>query len=237
MRWWNNAPTKVDVIACGAHPDDIELLAGGSIAKACAEGAMVLGVDVTEAELSSNGTVASRKIETEKASTLLGLCGRVNFGLGDGNVAHESSLVDLLVERIRVHSPRVVLGPPDTCRHPDHAALNRALKDAVYFSGLKKYLPDIPLVKRPRLLKYFEVGSENPDFVIDISDHIETRRQAIAAYGTQFSWEPGQERTLINSGFLDTIERRLREWGERIGVAYGEPFYRDSPVRLNSLLD
>ncbi|MBF0197898.1 MAG: bacillithiol biosynthesis deacetylase BshB1 [Planctomycetes bacterium] len=235
MRWWRKPPTEVDIIAFGAHPDDIELLAGGSVAKECAAGKSVLVVDATESEMSSNGTVEQRQEETAKASEILGLKARVNLQFGDGFLTEEKDLKTKLVELIRTHAPKLVLGPPDICRHPDHRALNRALSDAVYFSGLKNYLPNIPSVQRPKLIKYFEVGSGTPDLLVDITECMEIRRAAIAAYESQFELKEQRVATFINTGFLDQLERRLLQWGEVAGVPYAEPYFNGSPPCVKSL--
>jgi bacillithiol biosynthesis deacetylase BshB1 len=226
-------PAPCDLLVFGAHPDDAELQCGGTLAKSSALGKKTVVVDVTEGELSSNGSVEGRREERKAASEILGLENRVQMRRPDGGLSLDTELVSELVDVIRAFSPKVIVGPPPHCRHPDHQALHDALKQAHFFCGLKKYRQEIPVVERPLHLKVLEVAQEEPDLLIDISDYWEVRQQALLAYSSQFGISEGQEATFINSGFLETLERRYRDFGERVGVKYAEPFLSTRPPHVN----
>lgn len=234
--WWKEGSKGAEVLVLGAHPDDAELMVGGTIAKLRNEGRSVIVADCTLAELSTNGTVEVRKRETENASKILGLTNRVNLEFKDGYLNREENLLDSIVSLVRTVKPKLILGPPPVCRHPDHQSLSRVLKDAIFFSGLKKYMPEIPHVKRPKLHYYVEVANETPDYCIDISSFFDVKMQAILSYKSQFEQTESTEETFINSGFVSWIERRCVEWGERLGVKYAEPFKSDAPILLESPL-
>lgn len=221
-----------DLLVIGAHPDDAELLCGGTLAKSARAGQRVVVVDVTEGELSTNGSVESRRIETQNASKILKISKRVQLGRPDGGLDSDSSLVDELVKTMRKFSPKVLIGPPPECRHPDHQALHDALQKAHFFCGLKKYQPESPVIERPIHLKVIEVSHEEPDLLIDISDEWELRCEALKAYESQFGHREKQTPTFINSGLLKRLERRYRDFGERIGVKYAEPFLCTQPPVL-----
>ena len=133
--------------------------------------------------------------------------------------------------------PKVIIGPPPICRHPDHQALHDALKQAHFFCGVKKYLPSVVAIDRPLHLKMLEVSEEKADLLIDISEHWETRMEAVMAYESQFGVSENSTPTFINSGFVESLERRYRECGERIGVRYAEPFLCTQPPEINLPID
>ena len=221
----------MDVIVFGAHPDDAELLCGGTIAKLVQAGQRVAVVDCTEGELSTNGHVELRKLETEQASTILGLSLRLNLGFPDGALGHSEGLVNHLVKILRELRPRLMIGPPQACRHPDHQALHGALKEAHFFCGLPKYEPQLSAMVRPKFIQVVEVANAKPDFMVDISQQWDIRIQAVAAYKSQF--EQGQgEKTFINQGFIERLERRYRQCGEDIGARYAEPFLCETIPRI-----
>jgi N-acetylglucosamine malate deacetylase 1 len=232
--WWKTGARQADILVLGAHPDDAELLAGGSIVKMSSLGKSVIIADMTYAELSTNGNAKTRKAETEIASKFLRIKNRVNLGLKDGFLNREPSLCDKLVGLIREVKPKIVLTPPFGCRHPDHETLARVSKEAIYFSGLKKYLAKKKFIDRPQHIQYFEVEGKQPDFCVDISEFFETKMQAILAYQSQFVQKNKDTKTYINSGIVDMIERRCIDYGEKLGVKYAEPFLSESPLLLDT---
>ena len=223
---------QVDVIVFGAHPDDAELLSGGTIAKLSLAGQKVAVVDCSNAELSTNGHVELRRIETERASGILKLCQRLNLGFPDGSLGHSERLVPTLVRILRELKPKLVIGPPSVCRHPDHQALYHALKEAHFFCGLPKFDPAWPAIVRPKFIQYIEVSNQKPDFLVDITHYWEARCQAISAYASQFEASQGQK-TFINDGFLGRLERRYRQYGEDIGATFAEPFLCETPPKID----
>jgi bacillithiol biosynthesis deacetylase BshB1 len=235
-KWWKKGSHSADILVVGAHPDDAELLAGGSIAKMTLSGKELIIADMTQAELSTNGNKKSRIKETNQASEILKIKNRVNFCLKDGFLNREAEMCDKLVALIREVKPKLILAPPLGCRHPDHEALASVIKDAVYYSGLKKYLPKFPYCKRPNTINYFEVEGVKPNFCIDISDTFEIKMKAIMAYDSQFVLGNKNTKTYINSGIVDMVERRCRDWGGKLGVEYAEPFLCDNPLLLDSFI-
>lgn len=221
----------VDVIVFGAHPDDAELLCGGTIAKLIQAGQRVAVVDGSEGELSTNGHVELRRSETEQASKILELTQRLNLGFPDGVLGHSEGLVRSLVRILRELQPKLIIGPPQACRHPDHQALYAALKEAHFFCGLLKYEPQLPAITRPKFIQYVEVANTKADFVVDISQQWNLRIQAILAYKSQFEQEK-REKTFINEGFLERLERRYRQCGEDIGTSYAEPFLCETAPKI-----
>jgi bacillithiol biosynthesis deacetylase BshB1 len=221
-----------DVLVLVAHPDDAELLCGGTLAKLSEAGRRVTVVDATEAELSTNGSVESRRRETLVASDCLQLHSRYQLGYGDGELSTTATLLESLTLAIRELRPKLVIGPPLLCRHPDHQALGQMMAQAVFFSGLKKKWPQLGAVQRPKLWRFVEVSDEPYDVAIDISEFWERRVQAVMAYGSQFSSKDG-ERTFINDGFLERLECRYRHIGEQVGVRYAEPFITGVPTLVD----
>lgn len=234
MRWWKEAPEKATLLAVGAHPDDVEIHAGGAVAKHALQGDTVVVLDATEGEMSTNGDVPIRQRETEKASEILGICARVNLGLPDGRLSRCSELPDLLVEVIRRVRPDILIGPPPKCRHPDHRAVHLALEEASYTCGLRKYIPDIPVCERPlKLFGYLEVHDLAPTHLIDISgEAFRRKRDSVLAHASQFVQGSGARPTMINSGFVEKIESRNRHYGRMAGVEYAEPYLGETPVLI-----
>jgi bacillithiol biosynthesis deacetylase BshB1 len=230
LRFGSTGPC--DVLVFGAHPDDAELLCGGTIAKLSQNGKNVSVVDLTEAELSTNGSVEQRRQETHRASEILKLHSRYQIGLQDGEVENTPQLAERLAIAIRKLSPQLVIGPPTVCRHPDHEALGRSLSHAIFFSGLKKKMPEVKSVTRPQCWRYVEVSDTPCDVVIDITEQWQQRVDAVMAYRSQFDANTG-ETTFINDGFLERLERRYRAIGERVGVSFAEPFTTDAPPMLH----
>lgn len=231
---------KLDILVFTAHPDDAELGMGGTIAKSVAEGRKVGIIDLTEAELSSNGTVESRKLETEEASQILGIHFRDNLKFQDGKVIPNDEFVMEVVKRIRFHKPKIIFAPYFNDRHPDHIGTSKIVKEAMFFSGLKKietlFDGKLQAPYRAEKLYYFmQMGEFKPSFIVDISDHFETKMASIKAYKTQFfNPELEGEKTLISDPkFLKFIEARAVYFGFQIRKGYGEPFFSDDLIELD----
>ncbi|NIA14578.1 MAG: bacillithiol biosynthesis deacetylase BshB1 [Nitrospiraceae bacterium] len=230
---------QVEVLAVGAHPDDVELGIGGLIHKLTQSGHSVGMLDLTRGEMSTRGTVEEREAEGREAARILGVACRENAGLPDGDLANTPEQRLAVIPFIRAFRPRILIATMSGDRHPDHHAAHFLTRNAAYFSGLKRidtgqetYRPPITYYYHP----YYEDTSPQ-SMIVDISDHLEVKLEALRAHASQFH-NPGYggPKTLISSKrFWDTIETRAAYWGNRVGVAYGEVLCSDGPIGVSSL--
>lgn len=233
---------KLDILIFAAHPDDAELGMGGTISKLGAEGKSVGIIDFTEAELSSNGTVDSRKEETAEASKVLNIYVRENLKIPDGKVKVNDEVVSSVIKLLRKYRPGVVFAPYFNDRHPDHIGASKIVKEAAFFSGLKKIETVLDgekqQIHRPDKLYYFMQTYEfTPSFVVDISNHFETKMKAVRAYKSQFYNPDGEgEPTFISDPkFIKYLEARARYYGFQIRKEYGEPFFSEEAIELKNI--
>lgn len=231
-------PSEYDVLAVGAHPDDVEVGVGGIVAKLVRQGLRVAILDLTEGEMGSRGTVEERRAEAAAAAKVLGVAHRVNAQLPDGGIANTDAMRATLITILRTVRARVLLCPMHTDRHPDHEAAHYLVRDANYLSGLAK-VDGGQTPHRAAQVFYYRVYGEPtpPSAVIDISDTFDTKLSALRAYGSQF-FNPGYEgaATYVSSeAFWNSIAARAAYWGGRIGARYGEPIYSDAPIGFSTL--
>jgi N-acetylglucosamine malate deacetylase 1 len=231
----------LDLLAIGAHPDDVEISCGGTIAAAAAEGLRAGILDLTRGESATNGTPEIRAGEAAEAARLLGVAGRWNAGLPDGALhAHDPEQVRRAVLWIRALRPDVVVVHYPRDRHPDHVAASELIDRASYLAGLRLFEGGGGSVApfRPRIRYHFasRVGFE-PSFVVDVTARWDVKRAAILAHRSQVSRETaGARPTPLNrEGFLEFVESRARHYGGMIGVLYGEPFHATEPVGVRAL--
>jgi bacillithiol biosynthesis deacetylase BshB1 len=228
----------VDLLAIGPHPDDIEIGIGGIVAKHAALGLRVGLCDLTAGEMGSNGTVAERLAEGEAARAVLGATWRVNLRLPDraiGSVPEHGVRIASLVRRTR---PRVIAIPYWSDRHPDHVTASQVLTDAVFNAGLRRFAADGEAWKADWVCYYFINDSAAPSFVVDVSEHYETKRRALASHVSQFRpAAAGAVATrLTASTFSQLIESRDVQFGALAGVAYAEGIVVREPVVRRDLL-
>jgi bacillithiol biosynthesis deacetylase BshB1 len=230
---WSLKPNSVqlDLLVFAAHPDDAELMAAGTLIL-MSKNFKVGVIDVTKGELSTNGTPEDRQRETALATKIMGIQARGNLNRKDGYLYQDTDLTEALTLSLRLCQPKAVIGPPPQCRHPDHQALHDHLKRAIFYSGLKNFLPDTPAIVRPKSFQYLEVSDDKPDFCIDISAVWEQKKQAILAYESQFTKRRSQAETFINSGFIEKLEQRFKSYGDLNSSSYAEPFLSESSVIL-----
>jgi len=233
---------ELDILIFAAHPDDAELGMGGTIAKLAAEGKSVGVIDFTEAELSSNGTVESRREETEEATKVLSIAYRKNLKVPDGKVKVNDEIVHSVISIIRKHQPKIIFAPYFNDRHPDHIGASKIVKEAVFFSGLKKieteYSGKQQSPHRPEKLYYYMQTYEFvPSFIVDISDHFETKMKAVKAYKSQFynPDEKGELTFISDPKFIKYLEARARYFGFQIRKEYGEPFFSEEAIELKNI--
>ncbi len=242
------AEAPLDVLALAAHPDDVELCAGGTMCLLARQGYRTGIVDFTRGELGTRGTPETRAREAEAASAVLGLRARENLGIPDGDIADTPEHRLRVIRAVRRYRPRIVLINPLECRHPDHPNAARLAISALFYSGLRKietYGPDGGPQEpwRPHhVLHYMQSVPFEPTLVVDVSSVWAQRMAAMRAYGTQFHnpaapAAPEAPQTFIsNPEFTDWIEAQARWYGYKIGAAYGEPLlYRHGPIGVEDL--
>lgn len=233
---------KLDVLAIGAHPDDIELTCGGTIVKLVKQGKRVGICDLTQGELGTRGSRETRSKEAADAAKILGISIRENLGMPDGNIENTSNTRLKVIETIRKHRPEALLFPHWLERHPDHEHAHQLCREAWFYSGLEKIETNLNGSKQEpfRPLKYFhfmQTYEFTPSFVIDISDEYEQRMEAVRSFKSQFHDPESKEReTLLSEpGFLDMLRARFEYFGDRIGTKYGEPFYSVDMIGISNL--
>ncbi|MCK5453497.1 MAG: bacillithiol biosynthesis deacetylase BshB1 [Calditrichia bacterium] len=217
----------VDILAFGAHPDDVELGCGGTLVKLKKLGYKTAIVDLSEGELGSRGTVKQRYEESAVAAELLQLEFRSNLKIPDGHIELNEVNKTKIIKLIRHSKPLLILAPYHEDRHPDHVHASQLITEAWFYAGVKKVIPDLPPHRPYRILYYMTKYEFKPSFVIDISDEYETKYKALASYQSQFfNPEWLEEQTFISSKwFMDSVEFRARHFGWMAGVKYGEPFW------------
>lgn len=234
----------LDLLAIGAHPDDIELSCSATVASLTQSGKKVGILDLTDGELGTRGSRALRKKEAEASSKILGLAARERLGLPDGNIEVNRKNIDKVIRVIRMYRPKALLFPHWLERHPDHEHAHRLCREAWFYSGLEKIPTSLNGKKQEpwRPKKYFHFMQKyefTPTFIIDVSSVYEKKKQSILAFGSQFYDPKSKEReTMLSSHFfLDSIYARDKHYGSLINVEYGEPFYSVEPLGFSSLTD
>jgi bacillithiol biosynthesis deacetylase BshB1 len=224
----------LDILVFAAHPDDAEIGMGGTILKHVRRGWRVGICDLTEAEMSSNGTVDIRRAEAAKASEALGIHYRSNLRLPDRGLNLVPEQIDALVREIRILKPRIVAAPYWKDRHPDHVMCSRLVQEAVFSAKLRKYMPELPPWTVGELFFYFINDLDEPDVIIDISAEQEGKMEALRSYRSQFELD-GQDRvaTPLNQGYLERVEARDRMLGARRLIACAEGFVSNGPLLLD----
>ena len=235
---------KLDVLAIGAHPDDIELACGATVAKLVKQKKHVGILDLTEGELGTRGTRDIRKKEAAASTKILGVDMRINLGLADGNIEVSKTNIKKIMQVIRFYQPSVLLIPHWMERHPDHEHAYALCREAWFYSGLEK-MPTVFRGKRQkpfRPKKYFHFMQKyefQPSFIIDVSDMYKAKRESLSAFQSQFYDPKSKEpETILSSRlFLESIYARDMHFGSLINAEYGEPFYSIEPLGLNSFFD
>lgn len=232
--------TTVDILVVGAHPDDAEVGMGGLIHKMVSQGYSVGILDLTQGELASRGSPAERAEEAAASAEILGVTRRECAKLKDGRIANTWEQQRAVVPFIRSFKPRILISHMSDDRHPDHSAAHDLVRDANYFAGLTHMDPDAHREPHRVMRRFFYrvYGDPTPpQLVMDISEHMDAKLEALQQYTSQF-YNPGYEGfpTYVSSPeFWDFVRTRAAYWGNRIGVKYGEPLYITRPVGIDSL--
>ena len=235
-------PPTIEIAGFCAHPDDAELIMGGTLARETAAGRRVALVDLTRGESGSRGTPQTREEEAIEAARVLGVCHRESLDLPDAALSGSSvEQRDVVVAAIRRLRPAIVISQHWQQRHPDHAAASRLVYQAAFVAGLRNYRPDLGGAFRPRKLVYAVTMTETtevaPTFVVDITATFELKMKAIRAFSSQFTpAEGGEAVPLPFDSFQDAVELAARRHGQRIGVRYGEGFVTREPVAVGDLM-
>jgi len=228
----------LDILAFGAHPDDVELHIGGTLAKMAARGYAVGVVDLTRGELGTRGTPAIRAREAKKAAQILKLKVRENLGLPDGGVMVTPESRLKVIQALRKHRPMLVLAPHWDEAHPDHANAGRLVAEAAHHAGLAKIRTGRERFRPKAILYYMLPPYVRPTFIVDVSSHIEQREAAIRAHQSQL-FDPTREPDtyLSQPDFLYRVNAVVSYYGTIIGRAKGEAFFMKVPPEIPDLVD
>ncbi|MDF2791059.1 MAG: deacetylase [Neobacillus sp.] len=222
------------ILAFGAHADDVEIGMGGSIAKLAAIGKRIGICDLTDADLSSNGTIELRKKEAKKAAGILGVTERLSLGLPDRGLLLREEFIREIASVIRRFQPQIVFAPYFEDRHPDHGNCARLVEEAVFSAGIRKYKTENyqEAHKVSRVYFYMINGFHKPDFTIDISNTMEHKIAALNAYESQFEQTENSVQTPLVNGYIESVEARERLFGQQVGVNFAEGFKTKVPILL-----
>ncbi len=231
---------KLDVLAIGTHPDDVELACGGTVALLARQGRKVGILHLTRGERGTRGTVQEREIEAQKAATALGAVEMAFLDCGDGALRRGEAEEDALIDVLRTWRPEILLGPTPTDRHPDHGRAHQLVADAAFYAGLARRGSGEP--HRPgAVFSYMQHDPFPPAFVVDVSQVWAKKMRGLAAYDSQL-YRPDSERdepmTKVSSpDYWLAVEGRARHFGQMINATFGEPFWSRLPVVVRDVME
>jgi bacillithiol biosynthesis deacetylase BshB1 len=229
----------IDLLAIGAHPDDVELTCGGTLLKAHRQGHRTAIVDLTGGETGTHGSRAIRAEEATRAASLLGVTERRNAGLPDAGLHNTDETRRVVVGLIRQFRPRVVILPFPIGRHPDHRVASELCRDASYLAGLKHYPADGP-PHRPEKILYTLAYREDPvkpTFVVDISEEFDAKLEAIRCYASQFDGKMAAGEIFpAGENIYENVRMHCARAGSLIRTAYGEPYLTYETVRIDDVV-
>lgn len=230
---------KLDILVFGAHPDDVELGCAGTVIKEVQSGKKVGIIDLTRGELGTRGTAETRTAETEAATKILGVSVRENMDFKDGFFKDDEQHKLALVKKIREYRPKIVITNAVSDRHPDHGRASQITVDACFLSGLEKINTGQDVWRPKAIYHYIQFNNLTPDFVVDISEYMDKKLQAVKAYTTQFFNPKSKEsETIISSqGFLDSVSYRAKDLGRQSNCEYAEGFLAHQMPKVDSLFD
>ena len=232
---------KVDILAIGAHPDDVELGCGGTLAKLISEGKTVAVIDLTQGELGTRGTNVTRAEEAAESTRIMGYVSRENLKMKDGFLVNSEDYQMQIVKMIRKHQPEMVFANSIDDRHPDHAKASKLVSDACFLSGLVKIETSLDNESqkawRPKhIFNYIQWKHITPAFVVDVSDFMEKKIEACLAYKTQF-YDPNSTEPMTpiaSKDFLKSLTYRAQDLGRLSGVEYAEGFTTEKLIALKN---
>jgi N-acetylglucosamine malate deacetylase 1 len=225
----------LDILAFGAHPDDVELMAGGTIIKLVKLGYKTGMISLTAGETGTRGTPEGRALEFADSADIMGLSAYEMLDIADGFVISDRENKLKVIKAIRRHRPQIVFAPYWETRHPDHGNCSILVREAAFLSGLKKIETGQEAHRPFKIIYYCEHYPFQPSFIVDVSDTFEQRLRAIRAYKSQvFNADmvsPDENKTYVSSPeYFQSLTSRAQFWGHRIGAKYGEPFFVREPL-------
>ena len=228
---------KLDVLAIGAHPDDVELGCGGTLAVLARQGKRVGILHLTRGEMGTRGTAEERIAEAEAAARALGAVEMDFLDCGDGGLRTGPAEEDALIARLRLWQPDLVLGPTPSDRHPDHGRAHRLVEAACFYAGLKNRAPAAGPPFRPAaVFSYMQHDHFTPSFLVDVTAGWEAKIASMRAYRSQLhgggATSEGPATKVSTPEFWHAVEGRARHFGELISVAYAEPFWSRTPLAV-----
>jgi bacillithiol biosynthesis deacetylase BshB1 len=235
---------KVDILAIGVHPDDVELSCSGTIAKHVTLGKKVGILDLTLGELGTRGNATLRAKEAKEAAKILNVAFRTQLTCKDGFFSNDEAHQKLIIEQIRKHQPEIILCNAVSDRHPDHGRAARLVSEACFYSGLVKIETFLngqkQTVWRPKTVyHYIQDHYIHPDFVIDITQFMDVKHKAIMAFSSQF-YDPNSKEPMTpisSKEFLEGLNSKMSLWGRAIGVSYAEGFTTERYPGVTNLFD
>lgn len=236
---------KLDILAIGIHPDDVELSCSGTILKHTEFGKKVGILDLTRGELGTRGNPELRTKEAKASAKILGVEIRTQLNFKDGFFENNATHQLEVIKQIRLHQPEIILCNAISDRHPDHGRAAKLVAEACFYSGLVKIETtyannELQPAWRPKAVyHYIQDNFIHPDFVIDVTKYTEKKKESIMAYSSQF-YNPNsnEPQTPISSKeFLDSLYSKMSIWGRSIGVAYAEGFTANRYIGVNNLFD
>lgn len=235
---------KLDILAFGAHPDDVELGCSGTIAKEVSLGKKVGIIDLTRGELGTRGSVEIRNAESARASEILGVVVRENLDMRDGFFVNDEAHQLKVIQAIRKFQPDIILCNAVTDRHIDHGKGSKLVSDACFLSGLIQIKTELngeaQQAWRPKLVyHYIQWQTIEPDFAVDISGFMDKKMDSVLAYGSQF-YDPNSKEPvtpITSKNFLNSVIYRAQDLGRLVGVEYAEGFTVERYLTVNSLGD
>lgn len=229
---------ELDVLAFGAHRDDIELTCAGTMIKLADMGYTTGIIDLTAGEMGTRGSVEERAKESEEAAIIMKVKCRENLYIPDANIAVNEENKLKVVTAIRKYRPKIILLPYWQDRHPDHAHTGQLVFESAFLAGLSKYAPGLPRHRPKKLFFYMCHFQFEPSFIVDVTEQHERKMQAILSYKSQIYNPnyPGEETYISSPEYLESIEFRSRYYGWLIGKKYGEPFLSVEKLEVKDLM-
>ena len=236
---------KIDILAFGAHPDDVELGCGGTLHKAVINGKTVGIIDLTKGELGTRGDIKTRELEATNAAKVLGASFRKNLGMSDGFLTNSKENQLLIIENIRKYQPEIVFCNSFEDRHPDHSKACQLVRESCFLSGLVKIMTkdkdgNSQKFWRPNsVYSYIQWKSLKPEFVVDISSSIDIKISAVECYKSQF-YNPSSDEIntpISTKNFIESVRYRAADLGRLTNLDYAEGFVSDRLIAVDSIFD